>query len=162
MEYPDVAIKALINCLDDDQQAYEWLSKSKWKELAALSDYLSSGDEKALGYLLQNKEKFDTIVNFLAALQKEEKAFNLLMAKEDKEWAAVVASVHGSEEAYQWLIKNGFVIYAALAEILIQKLNSGSGSVHGFVGGSGGGSAGDGFGGFGGGSFGGAGSGGTW
>lgn len=162
MEYPDIAIKALINCINDDETAYDWLVKSEWKELAALADYFCSGNTQALTYLLKNKTTYGTLVNFLAALQKEDKAFELLMSSKEKQWAAVVAAAHGDEDAYQWLIDNNFETYAGLAEILIQKSSSGggfgiSGGGSGFGGGSGGG-----FGGFGGGGFGGAGSGGSW
>lgn len=160
MEYPEIAIQGLINSLEDDQKAYQWLSNSKWKELAAFADVLSSDNNKALQFLLNNRETFSTIINFLAALQKEDKAFDLLMDNNDKEWAATVSAAHGSEEAYKWLLENNFNIYANLADVLIKNSTSGSSGIGSFSGGSG--SSGGGFGGFGGGSFGGAGSGGSW
>lgn len=122
MIYPEIAIQGLINALDDDQEAYQWLVESKYKELAALADYICSQNPQALQFLLVNKEKFATIVNFMAALQKEDKAFNLLMNSEDKKWAAVVNAVHGSEEATDWLVNNNFDIYAKLAMTLINNL----------------------------------------
>lgn len=163
MEYPEIAIQGLINSLDGDDDAYKWLSTSNWKELAALADVFCSDDPKALQFLLGNKEKYSTTVNFLAALQKEDKAFDLLMKDSDREWAATVSAVHGSEEAYDWLIKNNFLIYTKLADVLIKNTPSGHSGLgsYGGGGGFGGGSSG-GFGGFGGGSFGGAGGGGSW
>ena len=157
MKYPEIAIQALINTLGDDEEAYKWLTGSEWKELAALSDILDSGDNEtqALEYLLQHKDKFSTIVNFIAALQKEEKAFNLLMI-DDKEWAATVSAVHGSEDAYEWLTNNNFLIFTKLADVLVKNISSRSSSVIGGAGSFGG----DGGGGFGG--FGGGGGGGKW
>jgi hypothetical protein len=119
MEYPEIAIQALINSLDDDQEAYIWLTGSKYKELAAFADYVCSQNPQALQFLLVNREKFATVVNFMAALQKEDKAFDLLMKNEDKKWAAIVNAVHGSSEASAWLVNNHFEIYAKLAETLI-------------------------------------------
>ena len=162
MEYPEIAIQGLINSIDDDQEAYKWLSTSNWKELAAFADVFCSEDLKALQFLLSNKNKFSTIVNFLAALQKEDKAFDLLMKENDREWAAVVAVLHGSEEAYDWLIKNNFQIYANLADVLIKNIPSGHSGIGSYGGGGGFGGSGGGFGGIGGGSFGGAGSGVSW
>lgn len=163
MEYPVTAIKALINSLNNDKEASKWLMDNRFRELAALSDFLNDGNQSAVEFLKQNKSKYTTIVNFFAALQNEDKAFDLLMKDTDREWAATVSAVNGYEEAYQWLIKNDFLIYCGLADVLIKNSGSrysggltGIGIGGGFLGGGGG------FGGFGGGSFGGAGSGGNW
>ena len=161
MEYPEIAIRALINSLDDDEEAYKWLGMSKWKELGALSDSLTTDDTKALHFLLANKTKFPIVVGFIAALQREDKAFDALM-KLDKKWAAVTSAVNGDEDAYNWLKNNNFMIYAELADMLIQKSNSGSSGIGGISGGGGYSGGGGGFGGFGGGSFGGGGTGGHW
>lgn len=163
MEYPEIAIQGLINTLNDDQEAYQWLVQSEWKELAAFADIICSQNPKAIEFLIANKDKFSTVVNFLAALQKEDKAFELLLAGEDKEWAATVSAINGSEEAYDWLVKNNFQIFAKLADTLINNSasgHSGMGSIGGGGGFSGGG--GGGFGGFGGGGAGGGGGGGSW
>lgn len=161
MEYPEIAVRALINSLDDDQEAYKWLAESKWKELAAFADVVCCENTQALQFLLSNKTKYNTVVNFLAAFQKEDKAFDLLMKDSDREWAATVSAIQGDEDAYEWLLNNNFKIYAALADVFIKNTSSGnSGSVGGF--GGGGGSGGGGFGGFGGGGFGGGGGGGSW
>ncbi|MCX6294982.1 MAG: hypothetical protein NTX97_02765 [Bacteroidetes bacterium] len=162
MKYPETAIQGLINALDDDQEAYVWLSESKWKELAAFVDIVNSENTQALQFLLSNKEKFPTIVNFLAALQKEEKAFDLLMATNDREWAATVSSVHGDDEAYEWLLKNNFIIFTKLVDVLVKNTSSRGSGISSFGGIGGGSSGGGGFGGFGGGSFGGGGGGGSW
>jgi hypothetical protein len=119
MSYPDIAIQALINSLMNDEEAYTWLVNSEWKELAALDDALYANDnEAAINFLIGNKEKFATVVNFLGALKKQEKAFDYLM-KNDKVWAAVVNAVHRSGDAYDWLVKNNYDLYAKLAEVLI-------------------------------------------
>ncbi len=161
MDYPDIALKAFIDALDDNEDAYKFLSESKWKELAAFTDVFNSSDDTALKFLIVNKIKFPTIVNFLAALQNEEKAFQLLLIGTDKKWAAIVSSVHGSDEAYKWLEKNNLTIYTQIADVLIKNNHKGG---YSGIGGMGGGSSsgGGGFGGFSGGSFGGAGSGGVW
>lgn len=119
MDYPEIAIQGLINSLDDDQEAYKWLVKSNYKELAALADYICSENPQALQFLLVNKEKFETIINFIAALQKEKKAFDLLFRDQDKKWAAIANAVHGDNEAYEWLVNNNLIIYAKLADTLI-------------------------------------------
>ncbi len=161
MEYPEIAVRGLINCIDDDQEAYQWLSQSKWKELAAFADVLCCGNPRALEFLIINKNKFSTVVNFLAALNKEEKAFDLLMEGSDREWGAVVSAVHGDDQAFEWLQKHNFDIYAKLASVLIKNAPSGrSGGVGSF--GGGGGFGGGGFSGFGGGGAGGGGGGGSW
>ena len=80
MEYPEIAIQGLINTLNDDQEAYTWLAQSEWKELATFSDIICCQNTKALEFLIANKDKFSTIVNFLAALQKEDKAFDFIVA----------------------------------------------------------------------------------
>ena len=165
MEYPEIAIKALIDSLDENEESYKWLTDNQFRELAALSDFLNDDSQTALEFLIQNKNKYITIVSFLAALQNEDKAFDLLMKGSDREWAAVVSAVHGDEEAYQWLIKNNFKVYAELADTLIENSGKGnSGNITGIGDGGGGGFSGGGgdFGGFGGGSFGGAGGGGNW
>ena len=162
MEYPQIAIQGLINTLNDDQEAYTWLVQSEWKELAAFSDIICCQNTKALEFLITNKDKFSTIVNFLAALQKEDKAFDLLMASEDKEWAAAVSAIHGSEEAYDWLLKNNFQIYAKLADTIINNSASSNSGIGSYGGGSGFSGGGSGFGGFGGGGAGGGGGGGSW
>lgn len=164
MEYPEIAIQGLINSLDDDQEAYKWLTESKWKELAAFADVICSQNPQAIEFLLINKDKFSTIVNFLAALQKEDKAFDLLMSGGDKEWAATVSAVHGSDEAFEWLLKNNFQIYAKLADVMIKNAPSGRSGIgsYGIGGGFSGGAGGGGFGGFGGGGAGGGGGGGSW
>ena len=160
-KYPDIAIKAMINAIDDDEDAYKWLGESKYKELAAFVDVWTSDNTEALQFLLSNKTKFITIVNFIAALQEEDKAFNELMLN-DKNWAAVVSSVHGHDEAYEWLKKNNFSIFVELADMLIQKSVNSSSGISGYSGGGGSFGGGGGFGGFGGGSFGGGGTGGRW
>lgn len=121
MKYPEIAIRALVNSLDDDEDAYKWLTESKWKELAAFDDaFYSNNNSQAIEFLIQNKEKFSTIINFFGALEKQDKAFELLMNNDDKEWAAVVNAYHGSSEAFDWLLNNNFKVYADLAEVLIK------------------------------------------
>jgi|GEM_PF-7001438 len=163
MDYPEIAIKALINALDEDEDAHNWLMDNSFRELAALVDFLNDDNQTALEFLKQNKSKYTTVINFLAALQNEDKAFDILMKDKDRKWAAIVSTVNGDEEAYKWLIKNNFKVYAELADALIENSkDSNSGGIGG-IGGGGGYSGGTGgFGGFGGGSFGGAGSGGNW
>ncbi|MGZ4056234.1 MAG: hypothetical protein ACXVPU_04785 [Bacteroidia bacterium] len=164
MKYPEIAIRALINTIDDDEAAYKWLTESEWKELAAFNDVLYSEDNsQALEFLLQHKDKYATIVNFLAALESQDKAFELLMIN-DKEWAATVSAVHGSGDAYKWLENNNFLIFTELADVLIKySPTRRSSGIAGYAGyGGSGGFGGGGFGGFGGGSFGGGGGGGKW
>jgi uncharacterized membrane protein YgcG len=161
MKYPEIAIKALINTIGDDEEAYKWLTESQYKELAAFYDVLYFGDESAANYLLKNKDKYPTIINFLAALNSEEKAFNLLMVN-DKEWAATVSAVHGSKQAYEWLVNNNFAIYVDLTDELIKYAPTRRGSgINGYSSFEAGVSD-DGFAGFGGGDFGGGGGGGKW
>ena|ERR1043166_6982558 len=119
MKYPDIALKAFINSLMDDEDAYNWLAGSEWKELAALDDALYAVDNSgAIEYLMTNREQIPTIFCFWGALNKSKEAFEQLM-KNDKEWAAIVNAVHRSEEAYDWLIANNFPLHAKIAEVLI-------------------------------------------
>ena len=160
MEYPDIAIKAFIDSFDENEEAHKWLMDNHFLELAALSDFLSDDNQTALEFLKQNASKYATVVTFLAALQNEDKAFDLLMKDHDREWAATVSAVFGDEEAYQWLLKNNFKVYAELADVLIE--NSQKGNSSGITGVGGGGGSSIGGSGFGGCGFGGAGSGGNW
>lgn len=162
MSYPDIAIKALNNAICDDQEAYQYLVQSKWKELAAFSDFICCRNTSALNFILRNRAKCPSVVAFIAALDKNEMAFNNLL-KKDPGLAAVVSYViKGSEEAFSWLEKNGLEVYAELALTLSGVLRSGSDSYGSISFGGGGFSGGGGFGGFGGGGFSGGGSGGSW
>jgi hypothetical protein len=121
MKYPEIAIRALVNSLDDDEEAYTWLAESKWKELAAFADaFYSDDNSRAIEFLVQNKDKFSTIVNFFGALEKEDAAFDMLMKNDDKQWAAVVNAFYGSSDAYDWLRNNNFDVYADMADVLIK------------------------------------------
>lgn len=123
MKYPEIAIKALINSLSDDEEAYKWLTESNWKELAAFDDAMyANNNSQAIEFLIQNKDKFSTIVNFLGALQNQDKAFDLLMKNNDTEWAATANAFHGSADAYEWLLNNNFELYTKLADILIKNI----------------------------------------
>jgi hypothetical protein len=121
MDYPVIAIKALINALDDDKQAYQWLTESKWKELAAFHDAMyASENEKAIVFLIQNQEKFFTIVHFFGAIHEQEKAFQLLMDNRDSAWAATASVINGSRDARLWLRRNNFDLYIELADVIIK------------------------------------------
>jgi len=164
MNYPDIAIKALNNALSNDQDAYHYLTQSKYPELAALADFICCENTTALNFLLRNRVKYPVILDFLAALGKNQRAFDALF-KKDKRLAAVVSYARNkNEEAYDWLERNSFVNYADLALTLSEILmSSNSGFLGSISGGSGGFSGGGGgFGGFGGGGFSGGGSGGSW
>jgi uncharacterized membrane protein YgcG len=163
MNYPDIVILAFNNALSNDQEAYRYLAKSNHPELAALADFMCCENTTALNFILRNRIKYHLVVDFLAALGKNERAFKSLF-KKDKRLAAVVAySRHSDEQAYDWLERNNFQVYADLSLTLYEVLRNNSGSFGSISGGGGFSSGGGGgFGGFGGGGFSGGGSGGSW
>lgn len=163
MNYPDIVIKAFNNALSNDQEAYRYLAQSKYPELAAVADFICCENTTALNFILRNKVKYAIAIDFVAALDNNKKAFYSLF-KKDKRLAAVVAYARfKDEEAYNWLEKNQFVVFADLAVTMSEVLMNSS-ITFGNISGGGGfsGSSGSGFGGFGGGGFSGGGSGGSW
>lgn len=122
-KYSDTAIKALISAIDGDQEANQWLMENDFKELSALKDVLNENNDSALHFLLSNKRIFPTIVNFIGALQQDDKARDELMITDDKVWAATASAVNGDEGATNWLLGNNFNIYADLANLLAKNSN---------------------------------------
>lgn len=159
-KYTEVIIKRLVNSFYNDDD-YHWLINNNYKELSALRDVLNDNSDGAYEFLLRNKKEFDTMLNFIDALNGKENAVEQLIKDGDIDWAATVNAVLGDKKAHDWLWKNDLTQFAELANLLTG--NNGGGSSTNFGGGvSGGGSSGGGFGGFGGGNFGGGGGGGSW
>jgi uncharacterized membrane protein YgcG len=156
-DYSPKEIFALAQAVKRDEEPFKWLLEN-CKELAALCDYLSYGNDKALAWLKENH--FMSLVAFISALSNEEEAISYLLKSPFKQWAAVAKAVCDNDDnAEDWLIKFKMLPYVALIESLQSQASSGSGSVGGF---GGGGGSGGGFSGFGGGSSGGGGAGGAW
>lgn len=120
MSYSDVVIKALNNALCDDQGAYDYLIQNNYAELAALTDYLCNDNTNAFNFILRNRSRFHIVVDFLAALGKNQKAFRSLFEKDKRLAAAVYYVNYNDEEAYNWLEKNKFYCFLDLADIIAE------------------------------------------
>ena len=138
--YSPEEIIALSLALKNDQNSFKWIF-SNAKELAALSEYITCGDDDALEWLKKND--YLSLVAFISALQEDDDAIEFLLKGPYKEWAAVANAVCNSDESAKvWLLKFGREAYVALIESL-EALSGSSDSSRGF-GGSGGGSSGGG------------------
>lgn len=123
MIYPELVVRVLVDALNDDEEAFHYLSQSKYKEWAAFVDFLGSDHNEAFEFLLRNKEKFPLVFDFLAALNKQEGAFEKLMTLPEKQWAAVVNAVLKDSSAHDWLISNHYDVYCDLVDALYPYYN---------------------------------------
>ena len=122
IEYDEQTIRALISAIRNEGDGYNWLFENHHRELVALCDMLLISKPEAVTWL--EDFKFFHILNFYTALQyhlravKDDSAFNALMENNYKDWAATADAFLGSESAYQWLLDNGYMHFAALSNCL--------------------------------------------
>ena len=68
MKYPEIALKALINTIGEDESAYKWLTTSKWKELAAFYDVLFFQEPTAINPCFCHVNDFFRVKHFIFLL----------------------------------------------------------------------------------------------
>jgi hypothetical protein len=115
--YSSAPIAALINALDEDGDAFVWLIENKFPELALFAKYMRDEEGEDYDKLLNSDHR--ELAAFIDALHYGDSgAVNFLLSKKFNALAAVVNSVQGDREAYEWLLANQLPHYAKLADTL--------------------------------------------
>lgn len=115
--YTSEEITMLSKALHPNKDAYEWLKNNSCKELAALSDVLLHNNKSALTWLHQYK--YNTLTDFLGALNDRQSSFDSLMENDSREWAAVISVLDDHSAAIDWLTKNKLDHFLMFAKALL-------------------------------------------
>lgn len=114
--YTPEIIKNFAISLQRSEPHYQWLLKSGFEELAALSDVLAYHNRKALAWLKRRKCYILLAVN--EALEDDKAAFDFLMRNKGEVWAASIQVCNGSEKAEAWLMRYHFPHFVFLGQVL--------------------------------------------
>lgn len=122
MNYSKEVIEKVTEMLGNSTNAFNWLMENNYRELTILVDGLG-GSAHAPKWLRENNHGI--IAAFLAAIYEDDnEAFQYLMKNKAVVWAATVNAQQGDKGAKAWLKKNNLDHFNMLAEMISRKFKS--------------------------------------
>ncbi len=98
--------------------AYNWLIEKNLRELVEAAEFLKSGSDKSMKWLIENKHY--SIAAFANAVKGDKNAFKWLMQNNEIFWAATANAVNKDKEAMAWLKQHNIIVYAELAQAIAE------------------------------------------
>ena len=111
-KYSANTILALTAAINGNEEAYAWLKKNEFPELALFVDHILYDVEGSFSELA--KGPHNEIAAFADALLKNRSALEFLIAQNFTALAATANSALGDEEAIRWLESNDMEHYVEL------------------------------------------------